>query len=150
MSLDSFYDQTIEKTDILEFTTAIVSAHLSSRETEPTEIPNLIRTIHQTLVDLSDTLKPLQSRPTTPAVPIDQSVQPDYIICLEDGRHLRMLKRHLNTAYGMSVEEYKARWGLPADYPSVAPNYSKRRSSIAKSNGLGNTPKKKVQKAIAA
>ncbi len=150
MSLESVYDQTIETTDILELTTAIVSAHLSSRETDPTEIPNLIRTIHQTLIDLSDTIKPLHNRPTTPAVPIDQSVQPDYIICLEDGRHLRMLKRHLNTAYGMSIEEYKARWGLPADYPTVAPNYSKRRSSIAKSNGLGNTPKKRAPKALAA
>lgn len=150
MSLDQGYGQLMETSDILELTTAIVSAHLSSRETDPTEIPNLIRTIHQTLINLSDESKPVMTRPATPAVPIDQSVQPDYIVCLEDGRHLRMLKRHLNTAYGMSLDEYKARWGLPADYPTVAPNYSKRRSSIAKNNGLGNTPKKRKPQAIAA
>lgn len=150
MSLDQAYGQPTETSDILELTTAIVAAHLSSRETDPNEIPNLIRTIHQTLINLSDETKPIMTRPATPAVPIDQSVQPDYIVCLEDGRHLRMLKRHLNTAYGMSLDEYKARWGLPADYPTVAPNYSKRRSSIAKNNGLGNTPKKRKPQAIAA
>ena len=150
MSLDQAYGQPTETSDILELTTAIVAAHLSIRETDPTEIPNLIRTIHQTLINLSDETKPIMTRPATPAVPIDQSVQPDYIVCLEDGRHLRMLKRHLNTAYGMSLDEYKARWGLPADYPTVAPNYSKRRSSIAKNNGLGNTPKKRKPQAIAA
>jgi predicted transcriptional regulator len=118
MSLDQAYGQPTETSDILELTTAIVAAHLSSRETDPTEIPNLIRTIHQTLINLSDETKPIMTRPATPAVPIDQSVQPDYIVCLEDGRHLRMLKRHLNTAYGMSLDEYKARWGLTGRLPN--------------------------------
>ncbi len=150
MSLESFIEPNTETTDILDLTTAIVSAHLSNRETDPQEIPNLIRTIYQTLSDLSDAVKPTRNRASTPAVPIEESVQPDYIVCLEDGRQLRMLKRHLNTAYGLSIDEYKARWGLPADYPTVAPNYSKRRSAIAKNNGLGNTPKKRKPQAIAA
>lgn len=148
MSLD--LDQQPNHTDILELTTAIISAHLSCRETDPTEIPNLIRTIHQTLLDLSGQVASMHGRPAVPAVPIEESVQPDYIVCLEDGRQLRMLKRHLKTAYGMSVEEYKARWGLPADYPTVAPNYSERRSSIAKSNGLGSSTKRRKQVLIAA
>lgn len=150
MSLESFIEPNTETTDILDLTTAIVSAHLSNRETDPQEIPNLIRTIYQTLSDLSDAVKPTRNRASSPAVPIEESVQPDYIVCLEDGRQLRMLKRHLNTAYGLSIDEYKARWGLPADYPTVAPNYSKRRSAIAKNNGLGNTPKKRKPQAIAA
>lgn len=137
-------DQHPDTHDILELTTAIVSAHLSTKETDAADIPTLIKTIHETLRSLSSSMpRAQQLAEIAPAVPIEESVQPDYIVCLEDGRHLQVLKRHLKTAFGMSIEEYKKRWGLPSDYPTVAPNYSKRRSSIAKDTGLGNTPKKR-------
>lgn len=137
--------------DILEFTTAIVAAHLSTKETEASEIPELIKTVYAALVGLTtEGSRQPQMATTAPAVPIEESVQPDYIVCLEDGRQLQVLKRHLKTAFGMTIEEYKKRWGLPADYPTVAPNYSKRRSSIAKDTGLGNTPKKRKPSLMSA
>lgn len=137
-------EQHSELTDILELTAAIVSAHLSTKETESAEIPSLIKSIHETLKGLSaSNARTPQLAASAPAVAIEESVQPDYIICLEDGRQLQVLKRHLKTAFGMTIDEYKKRWGLPADYPTVAPNYSKRRSNIAKDSGLGNTPKKR-------
>jgi predicted transcriptional regulator len=137
-------EQPLESRSILDLTTAIVSAHLSTKETDPSEIPDLIKTVHETLSGLSPASSSLWSLPTVgPAVPIKDSIQPDYLVCLEDGRHLQVLKRHLKTAFGMTIDEYKKRWGLPVDYPTVAPNYSKRRSTIAKATGLGNTPKKK-------
>ncbi len=126
-------------TDLLALTTEIVSAHLSGNTIPATEIPALIERIYKTLSTLgSDTPTPVSNsdRPQ-PAVPIRKSVMPDYIICLEDGKKLKMLKRHLKTAYAMTPEQYRERWGLPSDYPMVAPNYAKTRSRLAKDIGLG-------------
>lgn len=126
-------------TDLLALTTEIVAAHLANNTIPATEIPSLIERIYKTLSGLG-TDTPLASasneRPQ-PAVPIRKSVMPDYIICLEDGKKLKMLKRHLKTAYGMTPEQYRERWGLPVDYPMVAPNYAKTRSRLAKDIGLG-------------
>lgn len=130
---------TTKHTDLLALTTEIVSAHLSNNTVPAPEIPALIERIYKTLSGLgSDTPATTTNtdRPQ-PAVPIRKSVMPDYIICLEDGKKLKMLKRHLKTAYSMTPEQYRERWGLPIDYPMVAPNYAKTRSRLAKDIGLG-------------
>jgi len=121
--------------ELLQWTSQILSSHLRSTTVPLSELPDLVRTVYRTLEGVSG------GGPTapdlTPAVPIRRSVTPDHIVCLEDGRKLKMLKRHLKTAYDMTPEEYRARWGLPADYPMVAPNYAKQRSNLAKKIGLG-------------
>ena len=124
------------KHELLNLTAQIVSAHVRSNSLDATELPPFIRRIYQTLSSLGsdEVLEP--ERPQ-PAVPVKKSVTPDYIVCLEDGKQLKMLKRHLKTAYNMSPEEYRERWGLAADYPMVAPNYAKQRSRLAKEIGLG-------------
>lgn len=133
--------------DLLAFTTEIVSAHLSNNQTAPEEIPALIQKVYRTLANVQGESGGAgggfaAERPQ-PAVPIKRSVTPEYIVCLEDGKKLKMLKRHLKTAYNMSPEEYRERWGLPADYPMVAPSYAKQRSSLAKDIGLGKRGRKK-------
>ena len=125
----------INTNEILELTTDIVSAHVANNKVPTTELPQLIQEVYQTLLGVSNGAQ-TQERPR-PAVPIKKSIFPDYIVCLEDGKKLKMLKRHLKTAYNMSPEEYRAKWGLPRDYPMVAPNYAKHRSSLAKKIGLG-------------
>lgn len=123
--------------EFLSYTAQIVSAHLSHNTLPVTELPNLIQQVYQTLALAgSDGANSALTRPK-PAVPINKSVTDEYIICLEDGKKLQMLKRYLKTAYNMTVDEYRERWGLGADYPVVAPNYALRRSQIAKSTGLG-------------
>ncbi len=125
--------------DLLSLTTEIVAAHLANNTVPAIEIPFLIERIYKSLSTLGvDTPTPVMNadRPQ-PAVPIRKSVMPDYIICLEDGKKLKMLKRHLKTAYSMTPEQYRERWGLPNDYPMVAPNYAKTRSRLAKDIGLG-------------
>jgi predicted transcriptional regulator len=120
--------------ELLELTTKVVAAHVANNAIAATDVPDLIATVHQTLA----TLGPEEPAPKPePAVPIKQSVKPDYIICLEDGKKLKMLKRHLKTAYSMTPDDYRKRWGLPRDYPMVAPNYAKKRSELAKNIGLG-------------
>ena len=126
------------KTDLLELTAEIVSAHSSNNTVAVGDLPQIIRDVYGTLTGLG-TETAVAERPK-PAVAVKKSVMPDYIICLEDGKQLKMLKRHLKTAYNMSPEEYRDRWGLPADYPMVAPNYAKKRSSLAKKIGLGRKP----------
>jgi predicted transcriptional regulator len=127
----------------LTHVTNIVSAYVSNNAISAAELPRLMQTVHSAIEGLGK--EPVKAvEPQAPAVPIKKSVTPDYLICLEDGRKLKVLKRHLRTAYGMTVEEYKAKWGLPADYPSVAPNYTKLRSDRAKDIGLG---RKQVAKA---
>lgn len=133
-----------EKTDhtqLLLLTTDIVSAHLSNNQLVQDEIPALIQKIYKTLSSVSSEGAAMVERPQ-PAVPIKRSIAPDHIICLEDGKKLKMLKRHLKTAYDMTPEEYRERWGLPADYPMVAPNYAKQRSKLAKDIGLGSRRRK--------
>ena len=135
-------------TDLLALTTEIVAAHLSNNTLASAEIPNLIERVYRTMASLGDETRPAptSSERPQPAVPIRKSVMPDYIICLEDGKRLKMLKRHLKTAYKMTPEQYRERWGLPADYPMVAPNYAKQRSRLAKDNGLGTSGRKGKKK----
>ena len=121
--------------ELLELTTEIVAAHVSNNTVAVSDLPNIIQEVYKTLSNVGSQ-QPGQERPT-PAVPIKKSVTPDYIICLEDGKKLKMLKRHLKTHYNMTPEEYRERWGLPADYPMVAPNYAEHRSQLAKKIGLG-------------
>lgn len=132
-------EQTIDRSEILTLTSEIVSAHVSNNATRGDAVPELIQSVFDKLTALaSDEPAPTE---LTPAIPIRKSITDDYIVCLEDGRKLKMLKRHLMTAYGMTPEEYRARWGLKADYPMVAPNYSKKRQELAKKIGLGRKPR---------
>ena len=124
-----------ESDDLLKLTVEIVSAHVSNNTLPASELPQLISQVHSSL---SDTGKSMGTRERpSPAVSVKKSVTPDYLVCLEDGKKLKMLKRHLKTAYDLSPSQYRERWGLPADYPMVAPNYAKRRSNLAKEIGLG-------------
>lgn len=131
-----------EHSELLILTTDIVSSHLSNNQTPADEIPTLIQKVYKTLSTVHQDVGAHADRPQ-PAVPIKKSVTEDYIICLEDGKKLKMLKRHLNTAYNMTPEEYRERWGLPADYPMVAPSYAKQRSRLAKEIGLGKNTNSK-------
>src|SRR3982750_1619726 len=124
---------------LLEETTGIVTAYLGNNHIGTGEIPALIRTVHESLATLGQPAEPEAAAKLTPAVPIRKSVTPDYLVCLEDGKKLKMLKRHLRSTYGMTPDEYRAKWKLPADYPMVAPNYAARRSQFAKDIGLGRT-----------
>ncbi|HSR55863.1 MAG TPA: MucR family transcriptional regulator [Alphaproteobacteria bacterium] len=133
---------TQEPTDLLELTTEIVSSHVANNSVAVQDLPDLIRQVYGTLSTIEQAPSAQADRPQ-PAVPVKRSVTPDYIICLEDGRKLKMLKRHLKTAYNMTPEEYRERWGLQADYPMVAPNYARQRSNLAKKIGLGTKPRRK-------
>jgi predicted transcriptional regulator len=124
-------------TEMLELTTEIVAAHVGNNPIPASELPSLIQDVYRTLVSVGTTA-PTPEKPK-PAVPPKKSVFPDYIVCLEDGKKLKMLKRHLKTSYNMTPEEYRERWGLGSDYPMVAPNYAKHRSNLAKEIGLGTT-----------
>lgn len=121
---------------LLELTTQIVAAHVSNNVVAPADLPQLIDQVYRSLSNVGAEPVAVEERPQ-PAVPIKKSVTPEYIICLEDGKKLKMLKRHLKTAYDMSPEQYRERWGLPPEYPMVAPNYARQRSSLAKQIGLG-------------
>jgi predicted transcriptional regulator len=121
--------------DVLGLTAQIVAAHVSHNSVMPDALPSLIQDVYRTLAGIGrDAQAPDRLQP---AVAVRRSVFPDHIVCLEDGKKLKMLKRHLKTAYNMSPEEYRERWNLPPDYPMVAPNYAKHRSSLAKKIGLG-------------
>ena len=128
-------------TSSLESVSKIVSAYVSKNSLPPGELPHLIRTVHEALKRPDQAAS---SRPE-PAVPIKKSVSPDYVICLEDGKKLKTLKRHLRTSYDMSPDEYRQRWGLPSDYPMVAPKYAAVRSELAKKIGLGRKAGSKVK-----
>ncbi len=126
--------------ELLGLTAQIVSAHVSHNPVPATELPGLIQEVFRTLSGVGSRPAPEPERPQ-PAVPVKKSITPGYLICLEDGKKLKMLKRHLKTSYNLSPEQYRERWGLPADYPMVAPDYAKHRSSLAKKIGLGTTPR---------
>ncbi len=128
--------------ELLALTTNIVAAHVSNNSVAVPDLPRLIREVHDTLASVSGSGRREPERPT-PAVAIKKSVTPDFIVCLDDGKKLKMLKRHLKTAYNMTPEQYRERWGLPADYPMVAPNYAKQRSRLAKQIGLGTRARRK-------
>ena len=123
--------------DLIEYSTEIVAAYVSHNAISPTDLPKLIADVHTSLKALSGEEQPAQVEEKKPAVPIRKSVTSDYIICLEDGKKFKSLKRHLRTHYNLSPEEYREKWGLAADYPMVAPSYSETRSRLAKDNGLG-------------
>ncbi|HEY1723768.1 MAG TPA: MucR family transcriptional regulator [Magnetospirillaceae bacterium] len=133
--------------ELLALTANIVAAHVSSNTVPVAELPQLIGEVYRTLATLG-THGALPERPE-PAVAIKKSITPDYIVCLEDGKKLKMLKRHLKTAYDLTPEQYRERWGLAADYPMVAPNYAKHRSSLAKKIGLGTRPRRRRRGAAA-
>jgi predicted transcriptional regulator len=122
--------------DLLALTTEIVAAHVSNNTVPVGDLPQLINQVYSSLANIGTVPAAPAERPQ-PAVPVKKSVQPDFIICLEDGKKLKMLKRHLKTAYNMTPEAYRERWGLAADYPMVAPNYARQRSRLAKEIGLG-------------
>lgn len=123
--------------ELLALTADIVAAHVSKNAASPAELTLLIEQVYKTLSTLGQEVVP-EPEPLQPAVSVRKSVTPDYIVCLEDGKKLKMLKRHLKTVYNLTPEEYRERWGLPADYPMVAPNYAKQRSRLAKEIGLGS------------
>ncbi len=137
-----------DKAELLALTSEIVSSHVSNNPVPTADLPALINSVYETLealtVEQAEEVEELK-----PAVAIKKSVTDDYLICLEDGRKLKMLKRHLKTAYDMTPEDYRARWGLPADYPMVAPSYAAKRQELAKKIGLGRnrgTRKKSAKK----
>ena len=124
---------------ILRMTADIVSAYVSKNVLPATQIPEVINTVFSSLTGLNGQPREVQAEPQKPAVPIRKSVTPEYIVCLEDGKKLKMLKRHLRSTYGMTPDEYRAKWNLPPDYPMVAPNYAAQRSEFAKKIGLGRS-----------
>jgi predicted transcriptional regulator len=127
--------------DLIDLSTEIVSAYVSHNALSVTDLPKLIADVHAALRGLQGGSAPMTAEELRPAVPVKKSVASDYIICLEDGKKFKSLKRHLRTHYDMSPEQYREKWGLPGDYPMVAPNYSATRSRLAKDNGLGRKSK---------
>lgn len=133
-------NDTIDMTEtLITLTSDIVAAHVSNNNVSGEELPSLITNVYGALSGLGQTVAPVETRPEPP-VSIRASVKPDYIVCLEDGKRLKMLKRHLMTHYGMTPDEYRQRWNLPSDYPMVAPNYAEKRRELAKKIGLGRKP----------
>jgi len=128
--------------EILTLTAEIVASHVSNNNVATADLPALISQVYASLAGAAPKPKTEAERPN-PAVPIKKSVMPDYIVCLEDGKKLKMLKRHLKTRYDMTPEQYRERWGLPADYPMVAPKYAEQRSALAKKIGLGTKPRRR-------
>jgi predicted transcriptional regulator len=125
------------KSELIELTADIVSAYVSNNTVASSELPNIIGDIYQALSRARDNGNGAEREELRPAVAVKNSVKPDYIICLEDGKKFKSLKRHLRTHYNLSPEEYREKWGLPHDYPMVAPNYAAARSELAKKMGLG-------------
>ncbi len=128
-----------QQADVLGLTAQIVSAHVSNNSVTPDALSALIQDVYRTLSGVGK--EPSAPDKPQPAVPVKKSVFPDHIVCLEDGKKLKMLKRHLKTAYNMTPEQYRERWGLAPEYPMVAPNYARHRSSLAKKIGLGTKPR---------
>ena len=121
----------------VDLTANIVSAYLSNNPTPASEIPNLISQIHAALLRVSSGRSEVPPEPAKPAVSVKKSINPDYLVCLEDGKRFKSLRRHLRTRYNLTPEQYRDKWGLPPDYPMVAPNYAVARSQLAKKMGLG-------------
>ncbi len=130
---------------ILQMTADVVASYVGNTPLPPIELTKAINAVYGSLSSLNDD-GGAPAEPPKPAVSIRRSVKPDYIVCLEDGKKLKMLKRHLRTTYGMTPDEYRAKWGLASDYPMVAPNYAQQRSELAKKIGLGLKPRKKTKK----
>ena len=127
----------MEHDNLIELTADIVAAYLSNNNLAPGDLPNLIGSVHSALHRTSAGSEPAAPEPLKPATTARRSITPDYLICLEDGKRFKSLKRHLRTHYNLTPAQYRAKWGLPADYPMVAPNYAKTRSDLARQMGLG-------------
>lgn len=132
-------NQLARSDDLLKFASDIVAAYVANNPIPVAEIPGMIRSIHATLGSLAGGMATDGASALKPAIAVKKSITPEYIICLEDGKKLKMLKRYLRSRYSLSPEEYRTKWGLPADYPMVAPNYAAQRSEFAKKIGLGRT-----------
>jgi predicted transcriptional regulator len=130
-------------TDFIGLTAEIVSAYVSNNEVASGDIPALINQVHSALLRVSSGKAEAAAGPLKPAVPVKRSIHSDYIVCLEDGKKFKSLKRHLRTQYGMTPEQYREKWGLQPDYPMVAPNYAAARSRLAKQMGLGQQRKRR-------
>ncbi|MET1411047.1 MucR family transcriptional regulator [Roseibium sp. HPY-6] len=128
--------------NLIDLTADIVSAYVSNNTVASTDLPSLINEVHTALQKTASASSEPEPEPLKPAVPVKKSVMPDYIICLEDGKKFKSLKRHLRTHYNMTPEEYREKWDLGADYPMVAPNYAAARSELAKKMGLGQQRKR--------
>jgi len=126
-----------EKSEIIEMTAEIVASYVENNTVSAADLPGLIQSVHRALSSITGGVEVVEPAPKEPAVPVRRSITPDFLICLEDGRKFKSLKRHLRTKYNMSPEDYRAKWGLAKDYPMVAPNYAKARSDLAKQMGLG-------------
>jgi predicted transcriptional regulator len=126
-----------ERAAIVEMTADIVSAYVGANTVAAGDLPSLIQAVHGALSGMSRQADAIEAAPREPAVPVKRSITPGFLICLDDGRKFKSLKRHLRTKYNMSPEDYRAKWGLPKDYPMVAPDYAKARSDLAKQMGLG-------------
>ncbi|WP_353198211.1 MucR family transcriptional regulator [Sandarakinorhabdus sp.] len=129
-------DNTHSHTELLALTADIVASHFANNTVQPADVPGVIEAVYATLSRLGSPVAPPPPK-QEPAVAIRSSIKPDFIVCLEDGKKLKMLKRHLMTRYGMTPDDYRTKWGLPGDYPMVAPNYAEQRRTLAKSIGLG-------------
>ncbi|MEP2988694.1 MAG: MucR family transcriptional regulator [Parasphingorhabdus sp.] len=129
---------------LITLTSDIVAAHVSNNSVAVSDLPLIISSVHGALTDLSG--KAAEQAKPEPAVPIKSSIKPDYVVCLEDGKKLKMLKRHLMTHYKMTPDDYRTKWGLPASYPMVAPNYAKKRAELARAIGLGKKKGKRTKK----
>lgn len=133
--------------DLLRMTADVVAAYVSKNPLPANDLPSVINTVHLSLAGLDSDKQAMGDSALKPAVPVRKSVTPDFLICLEDGKKLKMLKRHLRTAYNLSPDEYRAKWQLGPDYPMVAPNYAKRRSQFAKDIGLGRKASRRKARA---
>ena len=138
-----------ERESNLEIVADIVSAYVSNNSVASNDLPGLIANIHLALLRVSNAPQESVAEPLKPAVPIKKSITPDYLICLEDGKKFKSLKRHIRTRYDMSPDAYREKWGLPSDYPMVAPNYAQTRSNLAKQMGLGQGRKKAAVPVVA-
>ncbi|HEY0439194.1 MAG TPA: MucR family transcriptional regulator [Xanthobacteraceae bacterium] len=129
----------------MELTADIVSAYVSNNTVPAGEMPALINQVHQALMSVGGRRGDVAAEPLRPAVPVKRSINPDFVVCLEDGKKFKSLKRHLRTQYNMTPEQYREKWGLPADYPMVAPNYAAARSQLAKQMGLGQQRRRRAR-----
>jgi predicted transcriptional regulator len=129
----------------IELTAGIVSAYVSNNSVSASDIPNLIKQVHSALLRVSGGQSDAQPEPLKPAVSVKKSITSDYLVCLEDGKKFKSLKRHLRTQYNMTPEQYREKWGLPPDYPMVAPSYAAARSQLAKQMGLGQQRRRRVK-----
>ena len=136
-----------DNTTVIDLAAHIVAAYVGNNTVAPADLPNLIFDVVGALNRVQGGPVEAEPEPVKPAVPVKKSVTPDYIICLEDGKKFKSLKRHLRTQYGMTPEQYREKWGLPADYPMVAPNYAQARSDLAKQMGLGQGGRKPPRRA---